>query len=116
MRPLIKDRLADGSSLLAARRPGRDLADGGRAMRLRVLRRTGMFAAQLYAADRDRFGVDVRTPFTDRRLVEFCMAVPEEQYMTHGQPRLLIRRAMARRLPRDTLAGRNRGLQAAAWF
>lgn len=116
MRPLINDRWADWSSLSAARRPHGDLADGGRAMRLRVLRRTGMFAAQIYAAYAARFGVDVRTPLADRRLVEFCLAVPEEQYMTNGQPRLLIRRAMAGRLPQDTLAARRRGLQAAAWF
>ncbi len=116
MRPLINDRLADESSLQAARRPDGDLADGGRAMRLRVLRRTGMVAADIYAAYRARFGVDVRTPLADRRLVEFCVAVPEEQYMANGQPRLLIRRAMAGRLPQDTLAARQRGLQAAAWF
>ena len=84
---------------MAARRSDGDLADGGRAMRLRVLRRTGMVAADIYAAYRARFGVDVRTPLADRRLVEFCVAVPEEQYMTNGQRRLLIRRAMAGRLP-----------------
>jgi asparagine synthase (glutamine-hydrolysing) len=116
MRPLINHRLADGSSLPAARRPDRDLADGGRAMRLRILRRTGMVAAHIYAAYRTRFGVDVRTPLADRRLVEFCLAVPEEHHMTNGQPRLLIRRAMAGRLPPNTLAARERGLQAAAWF
>ncbi len=116
IRPLINDRWAGGSSPSAARGPHGDLADGGRAMRLRVLRRTGMVAAELYAAYRARFGVDVRTPLADRRLVEFCVAVPEQQYMANGQPRLLIRRAMAQRLPQDTLAPRRRGLQAAAWF
>jgi asparagine synthase (glutamine-hydrolysing) len=116
MRPLINDGVADGSSPPATRRRDGDLADGGRAIRLRILRRTGMFAAQIYAAYRDRFGVDVRTPLADRRLVEFCLALPEEQYMANGQRRLLIRRAMAGRLPPDTLADRQRGLQAAAWF
>jgi asparagine synthase (glutamine-hydrolysing) len=115
-RPLINERWAGRSSLSPARLPSGDLADGGRAMRVRVLRRTGMFASQLYAAYHARFGVDVRTPLADRRLVEFCMAIPEEQYMANGQPRLLIRRAMAGRLPKDTLAARQRGLQAAAWF
>ena len=108
--------MVDESSLQAARRPDSDLADGGRAMRLRVLRRTGMVATDIYAAYRARLGVDVRTPLADRRLVEFCVAVPEEQYMANGQRRLLIRRAMAGRLPQDTLAARQRGLQAAAWF
>jgi asparagine synthase (glutamine-hydrolysing) len=75
-----------------------------------------MFAAQIYAGCRARFGVDLRTPLADRRLVEFCVAVPEEQYMTKGQQRLLIGRAMAGRLPQDTLAARQRGLQASAWF
>ncbi len=62
------------------------------------------------------FGVDLRDPTGDVRMVEFCLALPEEQYLRNGQSRWLIRRAMADRLPRLILENKQRGLQAADWF
>ena len=62
------------------------------------------------------FGVETRCPPVDARLVEFCLALPEDQYLRDGQPRWLIRRAMADRLPPVVLRNRKRGLQAADWF
>jgi len=62
------------------------------------------------------FGVETRCPPVDPRLVEFCLALPEDQYLRDGQPRWLIRRAMADRLPPVVLRNRKRGLQAADWF
>ena len=62
------------------------------------------------------FDVQTRCPLLDVRLVEFCLALPEDQYLRDGQPRWLIRRAMADRLPPEVLGNRKRGLQAADWF
>lgn len=45
------------------------------------------------------FGVEPRYPFFDRRLMEFCVAVPEDQKFADGWPRLLLRRAMTGVLP-----------------
>lgn len=45
------------------------------------------------------FGVEPRYPFLDRRLMEFCVALPEEQKFADGWPRILLRRAMAGILP-----------------
>lgn len=67
-------------------------------------------------AYRSMFGVDSRWPLADLRLVEFCLALPEEQFVRDGEPRSLVRRAMAGRLPPQVLANRRRGLQAADWF
>ena len=68
------------------------------------------------SAYRAMYGVDMRTPPADLRLAEFCLALPEEQYLRDGEARRLIRRAMADRLPPAVLANRQRGLQAADWL
>ena len=67
-------------------------------------------------AFRGMFGVDFRSPLADMRLAEFCLALPEDQFLRDGEPRSLIRRAMADRLPPEVLSNRKRGLQAADWF
>lgn len=67
-------------------------------------------------AYRSLFGVDMRAPAADVRLAEFCLALPENQYLRDGEPRSLIRRAMSSYLPRTVLSNRLRGLQAADWF
>lgn len=46
-----------------------------------------------------RFSVEARHPFFDRRLVEFCVAIPHEQKIRDGWTRLVMRRAMAGILP-----------------
>jgi asparagine synthase (glutamine-hydrolysing) len=61
------------------------------------------------------FGIQIRNPTGDRRIVEFCLSLPEEQHQHNGVPRSLIRRAVADRLPSPVLANRQRGMQAADW-
>jgi asparagine synthase (glutamine-hydrolysing) len=62
-----------------------------------------------------RWRIDERDPTADRRLVEFCLAVPDAQFRLGGIPSSLARRAMADRLPPAVLRQRARGLQAADW-
>jgi asparagine synthase (glutamine-hydrolysing) len=62
------------------------------------------------------WGVDMRDPSADRRLVEFCLSVPPEQFLAGGVPRSLARRAFADRLPPEVLRERRKGYQAADWF
>ena len=45
------------------------------------------------------YGMEVRDPTFDKRLIEFCLAVPASQYRVGGQNRALIRRSMAGLLP-----------------
>ncbi|GAC1652506.1 MAG: lasso peptide isopeptide bond-forming cyclase [Herpetosiphon sp.] len=40
------------------------------------------------------FGVELRFPFWDKRLIEFCLSLPAEQKMNAGWTRLVLRRAM----------------------
>ncbi len=61
------------------------------------------------------WGVDVRDPTADRRLIEFCLSVPMEQYLAGGVPRSLARRAFADRLPASLVSERRKGYQAADW-
>jgi len=61
------------------------------------------------------WGVDVRDPTADRRLVEFCLAVPVEQFLARGIPRALARESMADRLPQSVVRERRKGYQAVDW-
>ena len=45
------------------------------------------------------FGIENRHPFWDRRLVEFCLALPPEQKLHQSWPRWILRRAMTGILP-----------------
>ena len=48
-------------------------------------------------------GLDVRDPTADRRVLEYCLAIPPEQFILGGVPRSLARRAFADRLPAAVL-------------
>ena len=61
------------------------------------------------------WGIDTRDPTADRRLVEFCLATPTDQFMRDGTPRALSRRALADRLPAAVLDAPLKGYQAADW-
>jgi asparagine synthase (glutamine-hydrolysing) len=61
------------------------------------------------------WGVDQRDPSADRRLVEFCLSVPAEQFLAGGVPRALAREAFADRLPQSLLREKRKGYQGADW-
>jgi asparagine synthase (glutamine-hydrolysing) len=87
-----------------------------RRARLDTLTLTGGAKADIGAGYEALFGVQIRDPARDVHLVDFCLAVPEDQWLRHGQSRWLIRRAMRRRLPAEVLDNEYRGLQAADWL
>ena len=45
------------------------------------------------------FSIELRHPFFDKRLVEFCLAIPTEQKINHGWDRYIMRSAMSEILP-----------------
>lgn len=45
------------------------------------------------------FGIDLRFPFWDKRVVEFCLSLPPEQKLENGWSRLVLRRGMENILP-----------------
>jgi asparagine synthase (glutamine-hydrolysing) len=73
------------------------------------------YVTDTYDAVRGLHGIETRDPTADRRVVEFCLAVPEEQYLHMGRDRLLIRRAMAGRIPEDIIWNPLRGSQVPDW-
>ena len=73
-------------------------------------------AADWFAKVRAGFRLDIRTPACDRRMVEFCIGIPEDQYLRKGRDRWLIRRAMEGRLPDIVLNQKKCGAQAADWY
>ncbi|MBF0232546.1 MAG: hypothetical protein HQK65_05845 [Desulfamplus sp.] len=56
------------------------------------------------------FGLELRTPMTDKRIVEFCLGIPMNQYIRKGRDRLLIRRAMSGLMPEHILWNQRRGM------
>lgn len=59
------------------------------------------------------FGLDVRDPTVDKRVMEFCLSIPDDQYVRGGHDRWLIRRAMKDLMPSVVLDNKGRGRQAA---
>jgi asparagine synthase (glutamine-hydrolysing) len=57
-----------------------------------------------------------RDPYIDRRLAEFCLGIPEDQYWRNGQDRWLARRVLADRVPAETLSQRRIGRQSPDWY
>jgi asparagine synthase (glutamine-hydrolysing) len=46
-------------------------------------------------------GVEARYPFWDKRMVEFCLALPADAKLSDGWPRMILRRAMEGILPKQ---------------
>jgi asparagine synthase (glutamine-hydrolysing) len=57
--------------------------------------------------------MEPRDPFLDRRVVAFCLMLPGEQKLGSGWPKIILRRAMAERLP-DAVRWR-RGKEHLGW-
>ena len=89
----------------------RDIAAGGRATYpdgppdATGFRHMGFWAhrhriADAAEANRLRYGITVLHPLFDRELLEFCFAIPLDQYLHNGQTRHLARRVLADRVPK----------------
>lgn len=59
----------------------------------------------------EAFGIELRDPTADLDLLEFCFAVPDEQYCRDGVTRWLARRVLADRLPPLVVNETRRGFQ-----
>jgi asparagine synthase (glutamine-hydrolysing) len=90
-------------------RPWKD----GLAFRLWVIGR--MDLGNYYKGALGGWGLDIRDPTADRRLVEFCLSVPTEEFYKDGVTRSLAKRALADRLPAEVLGASTKGLQAIDW-
>ncbi|MFL5613868.1 MAG: lasso peptide isopeptide bond-forming cyclase [Gemmatimonadaceae bacterium] len=100
---ILRPSLARGLSRhrkLAAREDARSGTDSERATHIKGLSQP-MYQLTLEIADKSAaaFGIEPRYPFFDRRLIAFCVGLPESQKFGAGWPRLLFRRAMQDVLP-----------------
>ena len=86
-----------------------------REIRAKYLASDDAEGAELCRMARSTYGIDYRSPLQDRRLLEWCLSVPEEQYWRNGKPRWLMRRIMAGRLPEAVVGNRSRGSPGADW-
>ncbi len=73
--------------------------------------RFSLYAHALEMADKASaaFGVEARYPFFDRRLIEFCLALPAGQKLAAGWNRAVFRRAMEGVLPAEVQWRRSKG-------
>lgn len=96
--------------------PGRRRLTGGYPARLRRMLEGSAIASDGRAALRAIHGLDLRDPLADSRLIEFCSAIPADQFLRDGQTRWLARRVLADRLPPEIVENRRRGAQCTQWF
>jgi asparagine synthase (glutamine-hydrolysing) len=74
---------------------------------------SGALAAVIWQSYGSAFGIEVRDPTGDQRLVEFCLGVPHEQFIWQGVPRSLLVRATKDLVPSTFHENTVRGRQAA---
>lgn len=109
LKQLDLDKLARERSLDLTYRPRVD----GFETRLWVLRRVDF--GNNNAGTLAGWGIDLRDPTTDRRLIEHCLSIPEEQLLVNGTTKALARRAFAGRVSHEVIEARAKGYQAADW-
>jgi asparagine synthase (glutamine-hydrolysing) len=113
--PEFAEAFAVDERIRAAGLDGRSvLRADGRTYRLRMLAGMGDGADILHGF-RTRYGIESRDPTADVRVIEYCLAIPESQYLRGGVDRWLVRRALKGMLPERLLNRRTRGTQAADW-
>jgi asparagine synthase (glutamine-hydrolysing) len=81
--------------------------------RLLVIRPGTAVGGALWLEMGAAYGLEVRDPTQDRRVIELCLSIPESQYQRGGLDRSLIRRAMQGYLPNRVRLNTRRGLQSA---
>lgn len=106
--------LADAAKKQVISRAERPLVDPLKA-RMAALS-FGDYGGNAYKGVLAQWGLSVREPAADRRIVEFCLSVPIEEFLRGGVPRSLARRAFADRLPSVVAQNRIRGCQGSDWY
>ncbi len=68
------------------------------------------------ATVRALYGIEERDPLSDMDLVDFCLAIPREQFLAGGRSRSLARRVLADLLPASVVETVPVGQQNPEWF
>jgi asparagine synthase (glutamine-hydrolysing) len=83
------------------------------AERLAALELNAAAAGPFYRAMSAAYGISIRNPTTDVRLVEYCFGIPENLYWIDGDERTLLKRSMRELMPERILTSTTRGRQSA---
>jgi asparagine synthase (glutamine-hydrolysing) len=81
--------------------------------RLGIIKPGESIVGSIWLENGTAYGLEVRDPTQDRRVIELCLAIPEDQFQRGGVDRWLIRRAMQGYLPDEVRLNTRRGLQGA---
>jgi asparagine synthase (glutamine-hydrolysing) len=84
-----------------------------RKMRYRIIHPGSSPVGCLWHEIGQAMGMHVLDPTLDKRVMEFCLAIPDDQYLKDGTDRRLVRRAFAGQLPDEVLRNPRKGLQSA---
>lgn len=63
-----------------------------------------------------RYRVDYRDPFSDRRLLNLCFALPDNLFLRDGQVKWLYQQIFAEVVPEQIRCSPDKGLQSADWW
>ncbi|MES2504507.1 MAG: asparagine synthase-related protein [Myxococcota bacterium] len=72
-------------------------------------------ALAFFSAERAIWGIEVRDPTHDQALVEFCLGLPNNQFVSKGMNRSLIRRSMKGFLSEEIRLRVDKGDQLSHW-
>jgi asparagine synthase (glutamine-hydrolysing) len=99
--PIFAERVQLGERLQALqkhRSPGRNLSPGQESAEA-VNHPYLTVGIERYNRVASALAIEPRHPFMDRRVVEFCIALPGEQKLNQGWPKAILRHALADQLP-----------------
>lgn len=91
-------------------------APGGRHAEFEYLFQRTQMQVEAQAALRLVSGITQTDPFADRRVIEFCLSLPDNQFFRAGRPRDFARRIFADRLPEAVIENQRRGEQNSDWY
>jgi asparagine synthase (glutamine-hydrolysing) len=91
--------LVDRLQALAAHSPSKMLSTLGEERALAIDHPYLTVGVERYNRVASAVAVEPRHPFLDRRVLTFCLALPGSQKLDSGWPKVILRRAMAGRLP-----------------
>ena len=60
-------------------------------------------------------GLERRDPTADRRLLEFCLAIPENLFLRDGETCWILKQALGDQLPSEVLNSSTKGYQTVDW-
>ncbi len=63
-----------------------------------------------------QWGIEVRDPTADRRLVDYCFSIPSQQLVSAKSQRPAFDAAFRRRIPAGVISSRLRGFQTPEWY